>query len=251
MANAKKILVTGGLGYIGSHTTIELLSSGYEPIIVDNLCNSKIEALNRIEKISGVRPVFVDNQTDMIVPSTVKMGSVSDTDWYEVNSTTVTGETASEVGYTPVDNRIDMYFIYEVTAVNGADNWALFGFPYDFLDAKSRLIIRINENNNNRLDGYIYGASLGDAGAEGTYFNVDESYNFRLKTDPLLVHISIVDNGSNNITFTIEFTNLVNGKVGSVTKSVTFTEYSAQTWARNKMCLIPATGCEWRFKDAF
>jgi len=60
MAIAKKILVTGGLGYIGSHTTIELIESGYEPIIVDNLCNSKIEALNRIEKISGVRPKFYE-----------------------------------------------------------------------------------------------------------------------------------------------------------------------------------------------
>lgn len=58
MEIAKKILVTGGLGYIGSHTTIDLLENNYEPIIVDNLCNSKIEALNRIEKISGIRPKF-------------------------------------------------------------------------------------------------------------------------------------------------------------------------------------------------
>lgn len=54
----KNILVTGGLGYIGSHTTICLLENGYTPIIVDNLCNSKMEALNRIERISGVRPAF-------------------------------------------------------------------------------------------------------------------------------------------------------------------------------------------------
>lgn len=57
----KNILVTGGTGYIGSHTCVELLSAGYNPIIVDNLCNSKIEALNRIEKISGVRPLFYEN----------------------------------------------------------------------------------------------------------------------------------------------------------------------------------------------
>ena len=54
----KEILVTGGMGYIGSHTVIELLASGYTPIIVDNLCNSKIEVLNRLEKITGVRPEF-------------------------------------------------------------------------------------------------------------------------------------------------------------------------------------------------
>lgn len=56
----KQILVTGGLGYIGSHTTIQLIEAGYEPVIVDNLCNSKPEVLNRIEKISGVRPEFFE-----------------------------------------------------------------------------------------------------------------------------------------------------------------------------------------------
>ena len=51
----KKILVTGGLGYIGSHCVISLLENDYEPIMVDNLSNSKIEALNRIELISHHR----------------------------------------------------------------------------------------------------------------------------------------------------------------------------------------------------
>ena len=54
----KNILVTGGLGYIGSHTVTLLIEQGYNPIIVDNLCNSKLEVLNRIEKISGFRPLF-------------------------------------------------------------------------------------------------------------------------------------------------------------------------------------------------
>lgn len=56
----KKILVTGGMGYIGSHTVIQLYEAGYEPIIVDNLVNSKIEVLNRIEKIAGKRPLFYE-----------------------------------------------------------------------------------------------------------------------------------------------------------------------------------------------
>ena len=53
-----KILVTGGAGYIGSHTCVELINAGHEPIVVDNLYNSKEIALDRIKEITGVRPVF-------------------------------------------------------------------------------------------------------------------------------------------------------------------------------------------------
>jgi len=53
-----KILVTGGTGYIGSHTTVELIEAGYEVLIVDNLSNSRIETVDRIEQITGVRPGF-------------------------------------------------------------------------------------------------------------------------------------------------------------------------------------------------
>jgi UDP-glucose 4-epimerase len=52
------ILLTGGTGYIGSHTAVELISAGYSVHIIDNLCNSKLSALDRIEKISGKRPGF-------------------------------------------------------------------------------------------------------------------------------------------------------------------------------------------------
>lgn len=54
----KTVLVTGGMGYIGNHTCVELLEQGAEVIIVDNLCNSSKEVLNRIEKITGKRPLF-------------------------------------------------------------------------------------------------------------------------------------------------------------------------------------------------
>lgn len=54
----KKILVTGGTGYIGSHTVVELVRAGYEVEVLDNLFNSKEEVLNDIEKIVGVRPKF-------------------------------------------------------------------------------------------------------------------------------------------------------------------------------------------------
>ena len=58
------ILVTGGTGFIGSHTVVELIKAGREVVIVDNFSNSKPEVLNRIEKITGVRPVFY--QADLL-----------------------------------------------------------------------------------------------------------------------------------------------------------------------------------------
>ena len=54
----EKILVTGGTGYIGSHTVVELQESGFEVIVVDNLSNSSIEVLGNIEKITGIKPEF-------------------------------------------------------------------------------------------------------------------------------------------------------------------------------------------------
>ena len=54
------ILVTGGTGYIGSHTVVNLLNTGYDVVIVDNYCNSKPEVLNRIEKITGKKPRFYE-----------------------------------------------------------------------------------------------------------------------------------------------------------------------------------------------
>ncbi len=55
----KKILVAGGTGYIGSHTTVELQNAGYEVVIIDDLSNSNIEVLDGIERITGIRPTFI------------------------------------------------------------------------------------------------------------------------------------------------------------------------------------------------
>ena len=52
------VLVTGGAGFIGSHTVVELINSGYDVVIADNLCNSREEVIDRIEKITHIRPSF-------------------------------------------------------------------------------------------------------------------------------------------------------------------------------------------------
>jgi len=54
----QKILVTGGAGYIGSHTTVKLIEAGYDVVIVDNLSNSDVTMIDGIEKITGIRPEF-------------------------------------------------------------------------------------------------------------------------------------------------------------------------------------------------
>ncbi len=53
-----KVLVTGGMGYIGSHTCVQMIQADIVPVIVDNLCNSKLTVLDRIESLTGVRPDF-------------------------------------------------------------------------------------------------------------------------------------------------------------------------------------------------
>ena len=54
----ERILVTGGTGYIGSHTVVELQNAGYEVVIIDNLSNSNADVVDNIEKVSGIRPAF-------------------------------------------------------------------------------------------------------------------------------------------------------------------------------------------------
>ena len=54
------VLVTGGAGYIGSHTVVELIKAGHNPIIVDDLSNAKADVVDRIQTITGVRPDFYE-----------------------------------------------------------------------------------------------------------------------------------------------------------------------------------------------
>ena len=55
---AKTVLVTGGAGYIGSHACVALIEAGYVVVVVDNLCNSSLIALQRVQEICGTAPVF-------------------------------------------------------------------------------------------------------------------------------------------------------------------------------------------------
>ena len=54
----RKIVVTGGTGYIGSHTSVELINEGFDVIIIDNLYNSEAEVTDRIQMITGVKPIL-------------------------------------------------------------------------------------------------------------------------------------------------------------------------------------------------
>ncbi len=56
----KRVLITGGTGFIGSHTAVEFINEGYEVLIIDNLSNSQIEVLDGIEKITGTKPAFAN-----------------------------------------------------------------------------------------------------------------------------------------------------------------------------------------------
>lgn len=71
----KLILVTGGTGYIGSHTAVELMDAGYDVLIADNLSNSRQEVVGRIEKITGKRPFF----EEIDLTDTARVNSMFDT----------------------------------------------------------------------------------------------------------------------------------------------------------------------------
>ena len=58
----QKIFITGGTGYIGSHTCVELLNRGYQVVIYDNLSNSNIKVLDKIKAITDKEPIFIQGE---------------------------------------------------------------------------------------------------------------------------------------------------------------------------------------------
>ena len=113
------VLVTGGAGYIGSHTCVELLNSGYSVVVVDNLCNSNPESLNRVRELTGkeltfyegdvrdealIRKIFAENSIDCVIhfAGLKAVGESVAQPWryYDnnLNSTLVLTKVMSEVG---------------------------------------------------------------------------------------------------------------------------------------------------------
>ena len=93
------ILVTGGTGYIGSHTVVELQQSGYDVVIVDNLVNSKVDALEKIAAITGVTPTLIrcpyGEYDDHVIAAIRSMGmepiqwDVDSLDWKDYDAATI------------------------------------------------------------------------------------------------------------------------------------------------------------------
>lgn len=73
-----KILVTGGLGFIGSHTVVELVNAGYDPVIVDDLSNSQLAILDQLTKIIGYKPAF--HQLDLSIEADVQQLALAEPD---------------------------------------------------------------------------------------------------------------------------------------------------------------------------
>ena len=102
-----KIFVTGGTGYIGSHTVVELQQNGYDVVIVDNLCNSNIGVLDGIEKITGIRPEFeqIDltegEQATALAQQSASRPHTADTRTYIPSISTTRRRTPSSSPYRP------------------------------------------------------------------------------------------------------------------------------------------------------
>ena len=200
-----------------------------------------------------VSPKFVETQEHMFNPSDANSNAFGTKNgWY--NSDQIAGEAGERLPVENVTNRYDFYFIYECTGITGADNYAIFGFPYDFVDAQTRVFFRLNEMNEGNLKGYIYGSgtSMGNAGASGTLFQsgqVRKDYKA-----PLLIHFTFEVTGSDSARFTVEIINLVTDNVFTTSRDFTWNNaalYSINNPNRNIFGVLSPTGCSYRITDAF
>ena len=197
-------------------------------------------------------PRYVASQTNMFVPSDTLGGefAAAKNGWYE--STSFGGECGGQLPTSNVTDRFDLYYIYHFVSKSASDNYAIFGFPFDFLDAGTRIHLRIDNKENGNLVNYIYGpaTSLGGAGAEGTAFT---TAGFRANGADLLIHMAVYNASTDGLTLLVEIVNLGDGQVFQTTKDVTFNTaglYGINKPARNVFDLMKAN-CEYRITDAF
>ena len=198
-----------------------------------------------------VTPRFVDNQTNMFVPSDTLENNFADAKggWYE--STSFTGENGGQLPVSEISDRFDLYYIYQFVSKSANDNYAIFGFPFDFTDAQTRIHFRIDNKEDGSLTGYIYGpnTSLGGAGSSNKF----SVAGFRANNSDLLVHLAVYNASADGLTLAVEVINLGNGQAYTTSKNVTFNTtglYSLTDPARNIFDCMKE-GCEYRITDAF
>ena len=199
-----------------------------------------------------ITPRFIDTQDKMFVPSDTLGGEFLSANggWYSSDS--FEGECGGQLPVSEVTDRFDLYFNYRFVSRSASDNYAIFGFPFDFIDAQTRLHLRIDNKENGNLVGYIYGpnSSLGGAGAAGTMFS---EAGFRANGSDLLIHMAVYNASGAGLTMLVEIVNLGNGQVFQTTRDVTFNTadlYSISSPTRNVFDLMKAN-CTYQISDAF
>ena len=209
---------------------------------------NKLENGQTITKRIIARPVFINEQDHMLTLTDVGFAS-------SLALTPDSGEANSPVSYSlESGNRIDFYFIYQFEGRAVSDNYFICGMNYDMIDAKTRIMIRIdNGANDKRVCGHIYGASLGNAGDAGTKFESSNVVRANENT-PLLVHVTLIDNGSNSASVNVDFTNLADNATYSTSRDVSFaTDWNlSPTYdARNKFGYVAPIGCNATIRSVF
>jgi len=129
-----KILVTGGTGYIGSHTCVELLNKGYEVVVFDNLYNSKIYVVDKIEKITGkkitfykadmldkesMRPIFEEHKLDAVIHfAGLKAVNPDVIAWIQIP--------ALDISYPVVQGKDNAYYLHHLFSGESNINGSIF-----------------------------------------------------------------------------------------------------------------------------
>ena len=117
----KRILVTGGLGYIGSHTCVALIEAGYHPVVVDNLRNTRIETKNAIEEITGQSLEFYELDAKNSVKVAEKIGPIDGTIHFAALKSV--GESIQKPMEYYTENLESLLSIIKVSATNGAKSF--------------------------------------------------------------------------------------------------------------------------------